>query len=167
TCEAYFSHAQLHCHTSHPGDFLEAQQGGVRHELVIGAEHFTRHTVGATEVAAVGDRYSQVMQRPSTCIEHRALDSTRVCALARCHDFRGPVAGSGIGASGFRGEVKHFAHGLTMLNLFCAPRAALRRADMSRAALPRTWSFHVRPKASFNEKTLPISRASYPTSSDT
>src|SRR5690554_264482 len=35
----------------------------MRHESVVGVEHLARHAIGASEIAAIGDRDAQVMQR--------------------------------------------------------------------------------------------------------
>ena len=45
-------------------DLLEAEQRRVRQERVLLVEHLLRHAVAAAEVAAVGDRDAQVVQRP-------------------------------------------------------------------------------------------------------
>ncbi len=53
-------------------DLLERQQIGVRKEMIVGVEDIPRHAVDAAEVAAVGDRDPQVVQRPSARIGERA-----------------------------------------------------------------------------------------------
>ena len=50
-------------------DLLEREDLVARQERVVAAEHFLRHAVRAAEVAAVGDRDAQVVERPSESIE--------------------------------------------------------------------------------------------------
>jgi hypothetical protein len=60
-------------------DLLEGQQFSVRQKLIVGAEHFLWHAVGAAEVAAVGDRNTQVAEAAATCV----YDRTCCIALGR------------------------------------------------------------------------------------
>src|SRR6185437_7222771 len=55
-----------------PVEFLERQQIGFRQE-----GHVFRHTIEAAEVAAVGDRYPQVCDRPAERVGHRARQRRR------------------------------------------------------------------------------------------
>ena len=52
-----------------PLDLLEAQELGLRQELVFLAEVLGRHAVGAAEVAAVGDRDAQIAHRAIEPVE--------------------------------------------------------------------------------------------------
>ncbi len=58
-------------------DLLERQQLGVRQERVVAAEDVLRHAVDAAEVAAVGDRDPQVVQRPAARVGDRPGASQR------------------------------------------------------------------------------------------
>ena len=64
-------------------DFLERQQLGVRQERVVASEDVLRHAVDAAEVAAVGDRDAQVVQRPSARVA-RAAPTARPRPRAQC-----------------------------------------------------------------------------------
>jgi len=54
------------------GDFLKAQERGVRQVFVIGVEHFLGHAVVAAEVAAVGDADAQIAQRAPKLVAEQA-----------------------------------------------------------------------------------------------
>ena len=58
-------------------DFLEAQQFSFRQEFVCRAEDRLGHAVGAAEVAAVGDRNTQVAQEPAARVCQRAAGDGR------------------------------------------------------------------------------------------
>src|SRR6202008_2315375 len=58
-------------------DFLEREDRAVRQERVVGVEHFARHAVDAAEVAAIGHRDAQVVQRPAARIRQRATAEMR------------------------------------------------------------------------------------------
>src|SRR5205809_211059 len=61
--QADLLHAETDEDARQPRDLLEAEDGAVRQERVIGVEHLARHAVHAAEVAAVGDRDAQVVHR--------------------------------------------------------------------------------------------------------
>src|SRR4029077_7751453 len=52
-------------------DLLEAQELAALEEGVVPAEDLLRHAVDATEVAAVGDRHPQRLERPAERVEQR------------------------------------------------------------------------------------------------
>ena len=58
-------------------DFLKAQQFGFRQEMIILAERGLGYAVGAAEVAAVGDRNTQVAQKPAACVRPGAAGAGR------------------------------------------------------------------------------------------
>src|SRR5665213_19874 len=49
-------------------DLLESEHVRARHERVVPAEDFPWHAVNATEIASVGDRYSEIAQRTVECV---------------------------------------------------------------------------------------------------
>jgi hypothetical protein len=51
------------------GDFLEGQQGFPRQEGVVLVEHGLRHAIHAAEVAAVGHRDAQILDRAAAAVE--------------------------------------------------------------------------------------------------
>jgi hypothetical protein len=70
--QAQLVHAVRGEEARHAGDFLEAEQRGVRQEGVLLVEHFLGHAVAAAEVAAVGDRDAQVAQRAAEAVGDQA-----------------------------------------------------------------------------------------------
>src|SRR5678815_1190386 len=56
-----------------PRNLFKRQQFLVLEELIILAEHFFRHAIHATKIAAVGHRDTQVAQRPSPPVGDVAL----------------------------------------------------------------------------------------------
>ena len=61
--QADFLHTQLDKQSGQALDFFKAEQIGARQKGVILVEGFARHAIGATQVAAVGDRNAQVAHR--------------------------------------------------------------------------------------------------------
>src|SRR5690606_37502212 len=76
--DTYLAHPESDRDTRHPRDFLETEQGGMRHELVIAAEDLARHAIRTSKIAAVGDRDAQIVQRPALQVEQRAAGERRV-----------------------------------------------------------------------------------------
>src|SRR5690606_4354676 len=89
----------------HADDFLEAQQHGVRQEVVVAAEDLLRHAVHAAEVAPIGDRDAHVPQQAPLAVPKPGSE-------LHCHDHHrtrrscpgAPDRGITAGRPGCRGQ---------------------------------------------------------------
>ena len=79
-------------------DLLEGQQLRVRQERVVGVEDVLRHAVDAAEVAAVGDRDAQVVQRPAARVGERPRRDVAVRAAARTNASSAARRAAGLDA---------------------------------------------------------------------
>ncbi|OIQ78261.1 hypothetical protein GALL_400320 [mine drainage metagenome] len=114
--QADFAHAEIDEHPRRTGDFLETQQIGMPQEFIVLVEDFLRHAVSATEVAPVGDRNAQVVQRAQQAIRGHALRKKHVL---RDRGHAGGVAVVDDGNDAIR-------HGLAL--------SAMRRRHVGRSA---------------------------------
>jgi hypothetical protein len=73
------AHARAREQPREPRDLLERQDLRAAQELEIVAEDLLRHAVDAAEVAPVGDRDAQVVQRPGEGV----CDGLHVCSVPR------------------------------------------------------------------------------------
>src|SRR5699024_1010516 len=71
-------HAEAGKQSRQPRDLLEIQQFPLGQELVLATEQFPRHAVAAAEIAAVGQRNTQVAQRSLEDIGHTVHDASRI-----------------------------------------------------------------------------------------
>src|SRR3954469_22529810 len=68
-----------------PCDLLEREDGAIRQERMVGAEHLARHAVDAAEIAAIGHRDAKVVHRARARIDERPAGERRrrgACRIA-------------------------------------------------------------------------------------
>ena len=67
--QAQLAHAERAEDARQPGDLLEGEQLGPRQEREVAAVDLARHAVRAAEIAPVGDRDAQVVDRPAQRVD--------------------------------------------------------------------------------------------------
>src|SRR5690606_10748211 len=85
-----------HEYAGDPRDLLEGQEGGLRQEGVVPAEHLARHAVGAAEIAAIGDRNAQVAQPAAETVGENGRGRHTASLVQTAGP--GPLAGPGTRA---------------------------------------------------------------------
>ena len=65
------AHAEAGEDAGDPGDLLQGEQLGPLEEGVVAPEDLLRHAVDTAEVAAVGDRDAQRLERPAERVAQR------------------------------------------------------------------------------------------------
>ena len=133
--------AELCEHAGDPLQLLEREELLAVHEAVVVAEHRLRHAVGAAEVAPVGDRDTEVADRPSQSVDGVHTESvlgtpgppvSRIASRGAAHRSPDPRARRGHGDLGL--HVRPGAEGARRLSALRLPRRAVR--DLRARARP-------------------------------